>query len=146
MALDAKFFEKGFNFFIREYVKGAPLRMIVISTDQTVKAFAEVYPFPIEANDGSCRLWVELISTQGTAFAIYGEGFGVEEEVTASSRSDGEIIRKTQQASPDGTLPVVIIAPAVVGKRSGTASFTVAGKSCAPTVNYEWGPPALKIQ
>jgi len=34
----------------------------------------------------------------------------------------------------------------VLGKRSGRATFTASGKGCSPTVDYEWGPPALRKQ
>jgi hypothetical protein len=128
------------------YVKGEAFRIIVTSTDRTVQVFAEVYPFPIEGKDGSCRLWVEPLSHQGTTFAIYGEGFGADEDVTTISQSGGESIRKAEKAHSDGTLPVHTVAPAVIGKQSGTATFIAAGQSCAPTVNYEWGPPAMKVQ
>jgi hypothetical protein len=143
---NADAFKRGINVHVSEYIRGAPLRFVVTSADQAMRAFVEIYPFPIEARDGSCHLWVEIISPQGTVFAIYGDGFGGDEEVTAISRSGGEIIGRAQKVSSDGTLPVNIVTPAVVGKQSGTAAFSVAGKSCAPTVNYEWGPPALKIQ
>jgi hypothetical protein len=144
--LDSDTLRGRIDYTIHGYLKGEPLAIIVTSTDRTVQAFADVYPFPIEGKDGSCRLWVELISHRGTAFAVHGEGFAADEDVTTSSRSDGEDIRKAEKAHSDGTLSVNIVAPAVVGKQSGTATFIAAGKSCAPTVNYEWGPPALKIQ
>jgi tetratricopeptide (TPR) repeat protein len=34
--------------------------------------------------------------------------------------------------------------PGVIGKGSGRASFSVIGESCNLTVEYDWGPPALK--
>lgn len=142
----AQFLREGVIYTIQQYVKGEPLRIILTSTDQAVRAYAEAYPFPIEAKDGPCRLWVQIISHQGTAFAIFGEGFGADEDVTTTSQSGSEVIKKEEKAHSDGTLPVNIIAPAVVGKQSGIATFNAAGKSCAPTVNYEWGPPALKPQ
>jgi hypothetical protein len=34
--------------------------------------------------------------------------------------------------------------PAVTGYASGSASYTVAGKTCHVTVNYNWGPAAIQ--
>ncbi len=127
------------------YAKGEPYEVALISTDQTIKAFAKAIPFPIEVKEGRCRLWLELISPTGEAFALQGEGFEPNEEVTTVSRSNGEVIQGKQKVLPDGRLPANILAPAAVTRRY-VASFTVIGKSCKLTVDYEWGPPALKTQ
>jgi len=128
------------------FARGEPFRVGLISTDETVKAFAKTFPFPIEARDGSCHLWMELATTDGKSFAVYGDGFDADDHATTTSTSGTEIIRGETVISSGGTLPPTIILPAVVGKQSGTASFSVASKSCVPIVNYEWGPPAMKIQ
>jgi len=134
------------NFVALRYAKGEPFRIGLISTDETVKAFAKAFPFPIEARDGSCHLWMELVTTDGDSFAVYGDGFDASDHVTYISTSGSEIIRGENVISSGGTLPPTIVSPAVVGQQSGMASLSVAGKSCVPIVNYAWGSPAMKIQ
>jgi hypothetical protein len=128
-----------------DFAKGEPLEYALISTDQTVRAFTRVVLFPIEAKDGECLLSVELASREGDLFLVIGQGFESEGEVTTESRSDGEVLKGKQPLSHDGKF-ANIASPAVKGKRSGKASFTAFGKGCNPTVDYEWGPPALKSQ
>jgi len=134
------------SFHLSRFARGEPVRMAVISTDQTIKAYARAYPLPIEATDNRCHLWVELLAPTGKSFLIQGEGFEPGEEVTTLSTSGSEVIRKTQTVLADGTLDPATALPAVVGKDSGVAAFSVSAKSCAPTVQYEWGPPAMKVR
>ena len=127
------------------FAKGEPLEAMVISTDQTVKAFAKAIPFPIEAKEGRCRLWLELASRKGGLFMVFAEGFEPEEEVATVSRSNGEVLQQKIKASGDGKLPPIGLLPAAVS-RQYAANYTVISKSCNLTVLYEWGPPALKTQ
>jgi hypothetical protein len=115
----------------------------LISTDQTMRAFARVVLFPIEARDGQCLLSVQLGSRGGDLFLVMGEGFEPEGEVATESQSEGEVVKGRSRPSPDGKFATVV-ASAVVGRRSGRASFTASGKGCSPTVDYEWGPAALR--
>ena len=136
---------KTFGIFV--YRKGEAVRLIVTSVDQTIKAFVEVFPFPLEARDGPCHLWAELIiGAQGRAFAFYGDGFPPGAKVLTSSHSGHEVLNGTYTILDDGSLPPMIIFPAVVGQTSGEASFTAIGPACVPVVTYQWGPPALAEQ
>jgi hypothetical protein len=132
---------------LSDYVRGEPGEFGTISTDQAVRAFTRVIPIPIEsrANNESCRLSVELISPRATAFGITGEGFEPNETITTRSQSNNEILDAKHQASKDGKFGVLLF-PAVVGQKSGTEKYTAVGKSCEVTVQFEWGPSALKIQ
>ena len=137
----------GKTFGITGYYKGEAVRLILTSVDQTVKAFAEVFPFPLEARDGPCHLWAELVpGAEGRAFAFYGDGFPRGAKVLTSSHSGHELLNRTITIPDDGSLPPMIILPAVVGQTSGEASFTAIGPECAPAVTYQWGPPALAKQ
>ena len=58
-----------------ELIKGEALRLIVTSVDLAIDAFAELFPFPMEARDGSRHLWGELIpGAQGRALAFIDTG------------------------------------------------------------------------
>ncbi len=123
---------------LRNFVDGERLEYGLISTDQTVRAFAKAVPFPIEARDGRCLLWLELISPEGNTFYVSGEGFQPGEWVTGVSRSEGEIRERKVKVSSDGTLPSWYLQPAVVGKVTGVASLTVTAKACNLAVQYRW--------
>ncbi|HLW61393.1 MAG TPA: hypothetical protein VKV57_15930 [bacterium] len=135
-----------FAFAVDHFANGMPLRLAVLSTDQAVAAYVKAFPFPIEASDGFCHLQAELLSADGRSFAVSGEGFGPSEEVVVLSRFDGQASREAKAVLDDGSLPTIDITPNVPGKDSGSASLTVGGRFCAPTVHFEWGPPALKAQ
>ncbi len=126
-----------------DFARGEPMEYALISTDQTMQAFARVVLFPIEARDGQCLLSVQLGSREGDLFLVMGEGFEPEEEVATESQSEGEVVKGRSRPSREGKFATVV-APAVVGRRSGRASFTASGKGCSPTVDYEWGPAALR--
>jgi hypothetical protein len=127
------------------YRKGEPLQLALMSLDLSVKTFAKAIPIPIEANDGACRLSVELASPKGELFGIWGAGFVADEVVSLNAHSEGEVLDQTVRASARGAF-FSLVAPAVVGKQAGTASTTASGKQCKVTVRYEWGVPAMKIQ
>ena len=129
----------GYSWFA--FAKGQAAKIAVISTDDSVRAFAEAILHPIEANADGCRLWLTVLTPDGMAFEIETEGFEGE-EVRTVSRSGGEVFPSTVQIPPDAR-HVWLVAPGVIGKGSGRASFSVIGESCNLTVEYDWGPPAL---
>ena len=127
------------------YHKGEPMDYAIVSTDGAVRAYARGYPFPIQAQDGECSLTVEMENSNFTAFVIRGAGFGASENVATSSSFGGEAAGGTQQASSQGEFAVALRAE-LPGKNSGSATFTATGKSCHPSVSYEWGKAATKVQ
>ena len=128
-----------------QHAKGEPASFAIVSTDRSVKAFAKFVPFPIEAEHGNCRISLELISPDGEMFGVSGEGFEPNEEVTTVSRSNGEVLQSKKKTSSDGSLPPVVLLPAAISQEH-KSSYTVVGRLCSVTVDYEWGPPALKKQ
>lgn len=130
---------------LSDYQRAASLRAALISTDESVMAFGQVIPFPIQASDKNCRIWVEQVSFDGTLFTIWGEGFEAGEVIRATTTSEGETQTHDTKVSPDGRY-ILIISPAVMGKNSGTASYMVVGKSCQASLKLDWGQGALKLQ
>jgi hypothetical protein len=128
-----------------DFSKGEPYEVALISSDQSVKAFGKVIPVPIEVTEGRCHLSVEIVSPKGDSFAIRGDGFEPDEEVTTTSRSGGEVLEDKTRVSARGTFLTVIF-PGVIGKQADLASFTASGKFCKPMVRYDWGPSAFKAK
>jgi hypothetical protein len=127
------------------YHKGEPLDYAIVSTDGAVRAYVRAYPFPIEAVDEKCTLTVEMENSNSTAFVIRGAGFGPNEKITTSSSFGGEAAGGTQQASAQGEFAVALRAE-LPGKNSGSATFSASGASCHPSVTYDWGKAAMKVQ
>ena len=126
------------------FLKGEALQIALTSEDKTIVAFAKTIPNPIESIRGPYRTWVELGSAGGDGFIIWGEGFEPNEEIAATSISEGEIRRSKVQADSEGRF-MTLMFPAVVGKQSGLATYNVVGKSGEVKVSYQWGPPALRL-
>ena len=116
-----------------------------ITTDGSGRAFARVVPFPLEARgSGACRIWAEMDSPRGDAFIIRGEGFGSREETNATLQSGDDIHLDNFVITDEGTFQRLIF-PAVHFKRAeGLGGYTVAGKDCRMTLNFSWGPRALR--
>ena len=108
-------------------------------------AFDKIIPFPVVADGaGGCRLSLELASP-GMIFLFTIEGFEPGEELATTSKSNGEVLRNKQKFLKDS--PTISgILPAVIGKDSGDASFTVEGAKCAVTLDYKWGKAARVFQ
>jgi TonB family protein len=129
---------------LTDYRQAATFRVALMSTDETVKTYARVIPFPIEARDKSCHIWVEQTSFDGTLFMIWDEGFEPGEVIRATTTSEGETQSQDNKVSSDGRC-ALILSPAVKGKDSGTASYTAVGKSCKVSLKFDWGRAAMTI-
>jgi hypothetical protein len=130
---------------VDNYHDGEPVDFAIVSTDGTVRAYARAYPFPIQAQDGKCTLNVELENTKFTSFVIRGSGFEPCENVTTSSSFGKDLTPGTQPASASGEFASEVHAD-VPGENSGTATFAATGKSCHPSVTYDWGKAAKKVR
>lgn len=127
-----------FKIGIEDYNRGEAFEVRLVSDDGGLFASDTVYPFPIEAQDGACHLWAQLMSTDRKAFLMIGTGFGSPgSDVRTASSEDGgkDLLEGTTQVNPYGLLSVLV----QHRKRGGLASFTAAGQECRVTVQYEFG-------
>lgn len=109
-------------------------------------AVAKVIPFSLVAEGpGGCRLSVELWSPNGMFFQITAEGFQANEDLTFTSQSDEEVIRKGMKYPSNGSLLMGYL-PGVVGKNSGEATITFGGTRCTVSSKVNWGQAALVVQ
>ena len=118
--------------------KGEAFEIALMTADKTTGVIGKVVPYPIESKQNQYRLWVEILSKERTMFAIYGEGFEPNEEVSDISTSLWEVARGTSRADAKGRL-IILSLPAVAGKTSGLATYTVIGNSGEISVSYQWG-------
>lgn len=119
------------------FAPSEPYRFALISTDETIRAYATAYPWPVEATSGTCHLLVGLV--RRNEFAIHGEGFQPGEEVHTMSLSGQQVIEGTARADSAGRLPVALVLPAVVGKAGGKATYSVTAARCRLRLEYAWG-------
>jgi hypothetical protein len=126
-----------------QYPRGARWDVALASHDRTVTAFTHVIPHPIAARDGTCVISLELVSPRGERFLASGTGFAPGDDVLIASRSAGRASQRRRRATGAGTLALEVIthAPSESDRR---ARYSVKGRSCEVTIDYEWGPPALQ--
>jgi hypothetical protein len=124
------------------FSKGEARVFALMTTDKSIIAYGKVTLYPIQAQQSNIRIWVELLSSTGTIFAVYGDGFGPKEELEETSNSEGEVIKYKIITDENGRFTNMLL-PAITGKQSGFVIYTVAGKTGTLTVSFDWGPPAL---
>lgn len=134
-------FEDEFVFGAAGFLRGQPYEFAVTSADRAIQAFAKAVPFPIEGRDGQCRIWIE--QSRPDVFSLYFEGFRPNEELTITSRSVDEGGQGKVTFPEDGKL-VIVVLPQVEGHQKGLATISVAGESCHPGLEYEWGELHLR--
>jgi hypothetical protein len=109
-------------------------------------AIAKAIPFPLAAEGaGGCRLSIELMSPDGMLFEVTAEDFQANEELSFTSQSNGEVLRKGVRYPSSGPLRMDYL-PGVVGKSSGEATITFAGGQCTVSRKLNWGQAALVVQ
>jgi len=126
---------------VGQFALGETYRVGLISTDDSVRGYANAIPHPLQATSGSCTITGEMHSRE--LFAFSGTGFRPGEALQISMRSGREAINKSQNADDGGRLGVMIVLPAVKGKDGGEASYEVAGAGCRVTLRYGWGNKVL---
>jgi len=123
---------------VESFVPSEPARAALISNDDSVRAYATVFPTPLEADTAGCRIWLELLSTDRDRFRLSGTGFqgGAEAHVVATSGS--QVIDSRKPVPSDGSF-WILLSPAVKGKRGGSSSIAVSTQVCTVTLRYRWG-------
>jgi len=77
-----------------KFTDGEWFGIALISTDRSVKGYAEVIPRPIEATKGTCRIWLKRVTLH--SYLVSGEGFEPGEEVTAISRFRPSLLSRSK--------------------------------------------------
>ena len=122
------------------FTKGEAVNAALVSSDRSYKAFARLIPFSLEARQGRCRLWLELLNSENNLFVAQAEGFQPGERVRWISQSDGEIVENEKVATSRGELGTDILAVATVADER-RANIQIIAESCSLRLDYEWGKP-----
>lgn len=126
-------------------VLGEPKRFGVVSTDGRVAGFAEAVPFPIEAKDKNCKLWVVRQSALADVVALRASGFTPYEMLTVKTNLNPDDTTHSPTASPDGSWQAMI-GTKVPGQSSGVANIQVSGHGCSVAVSFAWGEGSARTQ
>ena len=119
-----------------EFKKGEPFQFALTSEDGQFQIFAKVFPSPLEAIDGTCRISGEIQSVNMLIFS--GSGFRPMEKIRTLSQSGRETISQDLVADSRGRFSKMVL-PGVEGKTGGKASLKIIGNTCSPQLDYEWG-------
>jgi hypothetical protein len=125
--------------------KGEPKRFALISTDGRYQAFVTVIPFPLEIQDGPCRLSAELGAPDYAAVRFTATGFPPKEPLTVEMHSEGERGTQQQVANEQGEYAALIF-PFVKGKQSGTVRFKISSAKCSIELAVPWGKGSYRLQ
>jgi hypothetical protein len=125
------------------FVRGQRFQVALMNADESIRVFASVFPFPIEASgEGGCRVWVELGALDASMFYLHAEGFQPGEPLVfgATPRSD---LGNSRSFADEAGSYLSIEYP---GQLTGRTHYTVTGANCSASVSYERGPGALDVQ
>lgn len=123
---------------VDHFQPGEPVSLRLVSEDRQISGYGKAIPVPIEDRDGSCHLYLELMTPDRMTYAAWGKGFAPNEELITESRSNGDVIRSERNAESDGGF-LEILLPATKRGSQGSATFSVTGTSCSLRVEYDWG-------
>lgn len=117
---------------------GEPVRLGLVSTDSTVKAFAKIVPIPLHGEDRACRVEGILLTPGAELVLIKGKGFVANTDLTLSTDSEGERHDQKGKAGTDGSYSSAIL-PYKQGVQRGTVRVKLASPKCSPSVTIPWG-------
>ena len=125
------------RFSIHEFTIGEWWGLGVVSADGSVQAWTRVIPFPLEDQDGPCRISLQMVNNY--AFLITGEGFPPGEAVRYVSRSNGEVSKGSMPLGPEGIFLDVVRFPAGIDKPGGRHETFYTSSVCRVSLSYNWG-------
>jgi hypothetical protein len=135
-----------------QHIKGAELhltyvtapgeiyRHALISEDHQTRIFFSIVPDPMIAVDKACSLEVVRLSPQFELVIVRGRGFQPGEELRFHTQSYQEVHDVAVTADSSGEFRAQLT-PAVKGRVAGASTVTATGKTCAPTISFDWGAP-----
>jgi hypothetical protein len=124
--------------------KGQRRFFVLQANDGKTRIAFSVTPFPILVVDKGCSLNV-LRAGKSSLALIQGDGFAPAEELAISNGSFDEQHSSTLRTDSKGHFDLPVL-PFVAGKQNGVTRLTAKGKQCAPTIEFDWGVDAMKLQ
>jgi hypothetical protein len=117
---------------------GEIFRHGLISEDHATRIFFSIIPAPMVEQDKGCSLEIIRLSPRFELALIRGKGFTPGEQISFHTQSYQEAHDSQPKVNPQGEFWATL-SPFVKGRTMGTTQVTVKGRSCAPTLSFEWG-------
>jgi hypothetical protein len=117
---------------------GEIYRHTLVSEDHTTRIFFSIVPAPMVEQDKGCSLEIVRLSPRFELALIRGKGFTPGEVLNFHSQSYQEVHNLQTKVNPQGEFWATLT-PFVQARKMGTTEVVVKGKSCAPTLSFEWG-------
>jgi hypothetical protein len=117
---------------------GEIYRHALISEDHTTRIFFSIVPAPMVEQNKACSLEIVRLSPRFELALIRGKGFTPGEQISFHTQSYQEVHDSQPMVNPQGQFWATL-SPFVKGRTMGTTQVTAKGKSCAPTLSFEWG-------
>lgn len=142
---DIKFCAETWNVSVHAFQKGLPIAFAARSTDGAHATYVKTVPKPIVGRNRTCRIELELVSTDARTFVAFGSGFPSDEAVNLSwtyARNTGSNSVRSDSA---GTfIAAVNHGGQARGPRKWSAQLKAAASSCKVEVRYRWGEGGMK--
>jgi len=126
-----------------EATKGEIFRHALISADQKARIFFSIVPSPIVVNDQACSLEVVRLSPNFELVLVRGKGFQAGEDVRFHEQSFQEVHDVPVKADAKGEFQAQLT-PGIKGRVGGTSNVIATGKSCTPTISFDWGQAPIR--
>jgi hypothetical protein len=117
---------------------GEIYRHALISEDHATRIFFSIVPAPMVEQDKACSLEVIRLSPRFELALIHGKGFTPGEQISFNTQSYQEAHDSQPKVNPQGEFWATL-SPFIKGRTMGTTQVRVKGRSCAPTLSFEWG-------
>ncbi len=121
-------------------VPGEPIRLAIVSSDGSIKAFAKITPLPLQGDDKACHVNATLLMPGAVLIFVEGTGFPSNSELTMSTDSEGEKHDLKGKVDTQGRFTLGLL-PYKQGLSRGTVKIVLKGIACAPSVSVPWGKP-----
>jgi hypothetical protein len=117
---------------------GEIYRHALISEDHQTRIFFSIVPAAMIEHDKACSMELVRLSPRFELALIRGRGFAPGEQVAFHTQSYQEAHDSQPKVDTSGEFWAVLT-PFVKGRTMGTMEVSARGKSCAPTLSFEWG-------
>jgi len=117
---------------------GEIFRHALVSEDHKSQVFFSIVPAPMIEHDKACSLEIVRLSPRFQLALIRGKGFMPGEVLSFHTQSYQEVHNSPTTVNPQGEFWATLT-PFVQGRTMGTTEVTVKGKSCSPSLSFEWG-------
>lgn len=117
---------------------GEIYRHALVSEDHATRIFFSIVPAPMLEQDKTCSLEIIRLSPRFELALIRGKGFTPGEVLSFHTQSYQEVHDTQPKVNAQGEFWATL-SPFVKGRTMGTTQVVAKGKSCSPTLSFEWG-------